>query len=138
MILQALLYIKGVELSNTILGDSMKLKLALFGFLAGLCNGLFGSGGGIVAVPVLEGVAHLPTKKAHATAIALILPLTIVSIWRYSSFMSADFPTLVAICTGGIAGSFAGSLLMRRFSVNVIRKIFGVVIIVAALRMVIM
>jgi uncharacterized membrane protein YfcA len=52
--------------------------------------------------------------------------------------MSADVPTLVAVCTGGIAGSFAGSLLMRRFSVNVIRKIFGVVIIVAALRMVIM
>ena len=138
MILQALLYIKRAELSNTILGDSMKLKLALSGFLAGLCNGLFGSGGGIVAVPVLEGVAHLPTKKAHATAIALILPLTVVSIWRYSSFMSADVPTLVAVCAGGIAGGFAGSLLMRRFSVNVIRKIFGVVIIVAALRMVIM
>ena len=116
----------------------MKLKLALFGLAAGLCNGLFGSGGGIVAVSALEGVAHLPTKKAHATAIALILPLTIVSIWRYSSFMRADVPTLLGVTAGGVAGSFIGSFMLKRFSADVIRKIFGVVIIVAALRMVMM
>ena len=116
----------------------MKVKLALSGFLAGLCNGLFGSGGGIVAVPVLEGVAGIPTKKAHATAIAIILPLTLISIWRYSAFIKADVPTLLGVTAGGVAGSFAGSILLKRFSVNAIRKLFGTVIIIAALRMVIM
>ena len=91
-----------------------------------------------MAVPVLERVAHLPTKKAHATAIALILPVTVVSIVRYSFFLDAHIPTLGAVCTGGVAGSFIGAYLLKRFSVNIIRKIFGVVIIIAAVRMVIM
>ncbi len=131
-------YIFKGKSSNTIPGDFMKFKLSLWGFAAGLCNGLFGSGGGIVAVPVLERVAHLPTKKAHATAIALILPVTVVSIVRYSFFLDAHIPTLGAACTGGVAGSFIGAYLLKRFSVNIIRKIFGVVIIIAAVRMVIM
>ena len=114
------------------------IKTAVIGIAVGFCNGLFGSGGGIVAVPVLEGVAHIPTKKAHATAIALVLPLTIISIWRYSSFIKADVPTLLGVTAGGVAGSFLGSFLLKRFSVNVIRKLFGTVIIIASVRMVIM
>ncbi len=115
-----------------------KIKLALFGIGAGLCNGLFGSGGGMIVVPALEKVCSVDTKNAHSTAIAIILPLTIVSIFKYSAFGSVDTSTLVTVCLGGVLGSFAGAKLLKRFTNIAVRRIFGTVIIIAAVRMVIL
>ena len=54
----------------------------LGGSITGLLNGLFGSGGGMVAVPLLEH-SGLEPAKAHATSIAVILPLTALSAGSY-------------------------------------------------------
>ena len=57
----------------------MKLSQKALGWLGGgvtgLLNGLFGSGGGMVAVPLLEH-GGLEPARAHATSIAVILPLS--------------------------------------------------------------
>ncbi|MBO7222369.1 MAG: sulfite exporter TauE/SafE family protein, partial [Clostridia bacterium] len=45
------------------------ILLALAGVFIGAVNGLFGAGGGMVAVPVLSIIAGLDAKRAHATAI---------------------------------------------------------------------
>ena len=49
---------------------------ALTGIAVGICNGFFGSGGGMIAVPMLEKGGS-EAKKAHATSIAITLPLYI-------------------------------------------------------------
>ena len=116
---------------------SQNTKLAVFGAVAGFCNGFFGSGGGMIAVPVMEKAAAVDSKKAHATAIAAVLPLTVVSIFRYMSFCSPEPATLFAVCAGGVAGSFIGAKLMGRMSANTIKRIFGIIIIITAVRMVI-
>ena len=110
-------------------------KLMIFGALAGLCNGLFGSGGGMVVVPFLKKTG-LSAVKAHATAIAVILPLTVLSIWRYSSFGSFDTKVLTLVCIGGVAGGITGSKLLKKFSPRFLRYGFSAVVIVAAVRMV--
>ena len=56
----------------------MKTKKYLFGFLIGIVNALFGAGGGMIAVPFLRTLG-LSQKQAQATAICVILPLTVVS-----------------------------------------------------------
>ena len=48
------------------------------GLVAGILNGLFGAGGGVAVVPMLEN-AGIEPKKAHATSISIILPLSILS-----------------------------------------------------------
>ena len=50
-----------------------------FAALVGFICGFFGGGGGLVCVPVLERVYKLPTKQAHATAIMVIFPLSVIS-----------------------------------------------------------
>ncbi len=114
-----------------------KFRIIFWGSLAGLCNGLFGSGGGMVVVPCLENKFSVEPQKAHATAIAVILPLTVVSIIRYASFCSVERGLLFTACIGGAAGSFAGAKMLKRFSSKVLRRVFGVFILVAAVRMVI-
>lgn len=113
-----------------------KLILVVGGAAAGFLNGLFGSGGGMVVVPVLERFAGSETKKAHATAIGVILPLSVISAVKYSAFCRVDTALLLTVCAGGILGSIIGSKLLGRFSVKTVRRIFGAVIIAAALRMV--
>ncbi len=110
-------------------------KLALGGLAAGVCNGIFGSGGGMIAVPLLQK-AGLSAHKAHSTALAVILPLTVVSIFRYASFGTVKMSVLVTICAGGVVGGILGAKLLKRFSGKWLSRIFGVFMIIAAVRMV--
>lgn len=111
-------------------------KVLLVGFIAGVINGLFGAGGGTIIVPALNFVFGVPQHKAHATAISIILPFAMISSFIYykHGFTAIDVTYKVAL--GGIIGSYIGSKALNRFSDNYLRKIFGVFMILAALRMV--
>ena len=50
---------------------------AVSGVLIGAVNGLFGAGGGMLAVPLLTKLG-LERKQAHANAVAVILPITVL------------------------------------------------------------
>ena len=58
-------------------------KTILIGAVTGFANGLFGSGGGTIVVPCMERFLGVEEHKAHATAIAIILPLSLLSIAFY-------------------------------------------------------
>ena len=60
-----------------------KLLLVLSGAVIGFLNGFFGGGGGMVCVPILEKVLGLDSKHSHATAIAVIFPLSLISAFIY-------------------------------------------------------
>ena len=85
--------------------------LALAGVFIGVVNGLFGAGGGMVAVPVLSIIAGLDAKRAHATAILVILPLCAVSSIVYlTKGIENDgvfAPTIIGVVLGGILGAYA-------------------------------
>lgn len=115
-----------------------KLKCITFGLFTGFCNGLFGSGGGMIAVPCLEKYANLESKKAHATAILIILPLSAVSLFRYYSFAEVDLKRVSFIVLGGVIGSFAGARFLKEVSSKSLKRIFAVFILIAAVRMVIL
>ena len=81
------------------------ILLAVCGLAVGAVNGLFGAGGGMLAVPVLTFAAGLGEKKAHATAIAVILPLCLVSTVVYAVRGTFDYsvlpPTIAGVLIGG-------------------------------------
>jgi uncharacterized membrane protein YfcA len=111
-------------------------KLLLIGFFTGLINGLFGSGGGTVLVPCLVFLMDVEDHKAHATAIAIILPLSILSSIIYYRYNVVDISLTVKVAIGSILGGIVGSMVLNKLSVNVLRKFFGAVMIIAAVRMV--
>lgn len=114
----------------------MKIKKLLFGAIIGLVNGFFSSGGGIIAVLVLKKLLNLDEKKAHATAIAVILPLTICSLFVYHSFGYTNLRLTFLCSIGGIAGAFIGAKLLTKLKKEYIRCGFGVVMIISAIRMI--
>ena len=112
------------------------LTLAFWGMVAGFCNGLFGSGGGTVVVPAMEKFLSVPVKKAHATAIAIILPLSVVSVFIYLKGVSVDIKTVAAVSVGGVLGGYVGAVLLQKLTGKWIHRIFGAFMIAAALRMI--
>jgi len=112
------------------------LKCAAIGIFTGLCNGLFGSGGGTVVVPAMEKILGVEEHRAHATAIAIILPLTILSAVLYTMRGFLDFSLVWQVSLGGVAGGAAGAILLKNVPTGILRKIFGAAMMVAAVRMV--
>lgn len=117
--------------------DTLPIKLIGIGLVAGVINGLFGSGGGTLVVPALVFLIRLKDYKAHATAISVILPLTIIStiIYLKNNMIQLDIALIVAL--GGIIGSFIGAKLLKKVPTKILRKIFGTIIVITALRMII-
>ena len=67
----------------------------LYGSICGFLNGLFGSGGGTVAVPAFEKNGTEP-KKAHASSVALIFVLSLVTAVIYLMNGKLDFATALS------------------------------------------
>ena len=62
---------------------NQKAKLGVSGAAAGLVNGLFGGGGGMVMAPLLTGWCGLEQKRALATCVGVILPFCVLSAAIY-------------------------------------------------------
>lgn len=90
---------------------SANLKSILCGGATGAANGLFGGGGGMIAVPLLRAQG-LREKQAHATAIAVILPVSLLSFLLYALKGAFDFSVALPVALGGFAGGFAGAKLL--------------------------
>lgn len=116
--------------------NNLNFKLIIIGIITGLVNGIFGSGGGTIVVPSLVFLIGLEDHKAHATTISIILPITIVSSIVYLINKSIPIKTSLLVMTGGLLGSFLGAKFLRKIPVNILRKVFGSVIIYTAIRMI--
>lgn len=115
----------------------MKKKGLLWGIPIGFINGFFASGGGIIAVLILQKFFSLAEKKAHATSIIIILPLTLAGVLIYSMAGFSDMPVIIKAASGAALGAFVGAKLLSRLSGRFIRIGFGVVMIAASVKMLI-
>ncbi|MCL2377789.1 MAG: sulfite exporter TauE/SafE family protein [Defluviitaleaceae bacterium] len=114
----------------------MKKKWTLpIGLLVGLANGLFGAGGGTVLVPTLEKFMPLETRKAHASALGVILPLSVVSAVIYVWGVDVNWPAVGLVSCGGVAGGILGARLLNKISAGWLNMIFGLFLAAGAVRM---
>ena len=112
-----------------------KIKATLSGAVAGLINGLFGGGGGMIIVPALTMLLKREEKKAHATAILIILPLSILSGLFYASFGSFDLRVGVPVLIGVTVGGGLGALILSKISSKWLTIIFTLVMMGAGVKM---
>ena len=110
-------------------------KKILTGLIAGLLNGLFGGGGGMAVVPCLTFICGYPVKKAHATAILIILPLSILSGAIYFTFGKFDLKISLLVTAGVTAGGVVGALFLKKLKNKAVTVIFSVVMAAAGVKM---
>ena len=124
------------KLHNKKFSNKQKIALVLSGAVIGILNGFFGGGGGMVCVPILKKVLALDAKQSHATAIAVIFPLSLISAFIYviNGYIQS-FPLLtvgLGVVLGGITGAFALKFLPPKS----IRLIFAVIMFVGGVRLI--
>ncbi len=105
------------------------------GSLIGLANGFFGGGGGMLAVPLLTLMLSMENKKAHASAISIMLPLSIASSIVYITKIEIEWGTLLNVLFGVVIGSAIGAFILNKLKNNVVGYIFAVIMVVAGIRM---
>lgn len=107
-----------------------------FAILVGFINGFFGGGGGLILVPVLQKIYKLETKKAHATAILIMLPLSVVSSIIYIIRNDFNINVTALVCLGVLLGGFIGAIFLKKFNEGIVRWIFVIVLFASGVRMV--
>lgn len=98
-------------------------KRVLCGGAVGAANSLFGGGGGMIAVPMLQSTG-LDEKRAHATAILLILPVSLLSFFFYARKGLYDFSVLIPTSIGVTAGGLLGAKLLGKLPVKTVNLVF--------------
>ncbi len=107
----------------------------LFGVIVGFLNGFFGGGGGMLVVPVFYFIFKLPEKVSHATALFVILPLSLVGCVVYILKGGIWDMNLLYTSIGFILGGILGAILLKKTNNKTLRIIFATVMLGAGIRL---
>ncbi len=114
----------------------MKNKISsLIGLLAGMLNGLLGSSGGMIIVPMLSRLG-LEKDKAHATSVCIVLPLCIFSSCIYFFSGRISVMDVSPYLLWGLIGALIGSYLLTRIHPVFLKRVFGIVVLWGSYRMI--
>ena len=105
--------------------DKQRYKLLVAGAGAGLLNGLFGAGGGMVLVPLLIGWIGIEEKRAFATSVAIMFPLSIVSFILFCLRGENVWESALPYLLGGVAGGFVSAKIFQRISIVWLHRLFA-------------
>lgn len=111
-----------------------KHKNSAIGFLSGIINGLLGAGGGMLVVPALK--TQIDAQKAHATTVAVIMPMCLVSSIFYILSDRVAVKDALPYAPYGIIGAIIGSVLLTKLKSKHLKVIFSVFVIWAGIRMI--
>ncbi len=92
--------------------------------LAGLANGVFGGGGGMVLLPGLRRCG-VEEKTAFATCVAIILPMCAVASAVAAVQGTLPLREALPYLIGGTAGGWVGARLFGKVSAKWLRYLFG-------------
>lgn len=112
-----------------------EFSIYFVGLAAGIINGLLGGGGGMIVVPGLALTLGLTAKKSHATALAVILPASVISACVLLFTFKNDLVLLSATTLGVSAGGVVGALLLKKLKNPAITKIFAVLMLLAGVKL---
>ena len=110
-------------------------KAAAAGGSAGLANGLFGAGGGMILVPLLSGWLKTRDKECFTTALAVILPMTVVSLVVYGLHGQLPWRGALPYLLGGFLGGVGGGLLLKRVPARWLHLVMGLLILWGGVRL---
>ncbi len=114
--------------------DKKSFIIPIMGIAIGVVNGALGAGGGIITVPLLKKLG-VEGKSAHSNAVAVILPITVISGILYLIKDYVNLKDALIYIPTGIIGAVLGTYLLKKISNEWLRRIFGGFMVYAGLRL---
>lgn len=111
--------------------------LILVGILSGLLAGIFGVGGAIIVIPALVFILGFSQHDAQGTSLAFMLPpVGILATWNYWKEGHVNWKTALILSLTFVVGSWLGSHFSINMSDKLLRRLFGVLMILVAIKMI--
>ncbi len=85
----------------------------------------------------MEGLENTGTeeRRAHATSIAVILPISALSAALYFTGGFVPLTETLYLCGGAIAGGLVGAFFLSRVKVKLLNRIFTLLILASGVRL---
>lgn len=90
----------------------------------------------MLAVPLLQ-LGGLDAKRAHATALLVILPICIISASIYIAGGYFEWKTVLSACIGVVLGGIVGAMLLNKLNSTAISIIFALMMMAIGIKLVI-
>lgn len=110
------------------------LPFALCGIAAGIVNGLFGAGGGMLLVPMLTWIAGLDDNEVFPTSVSIIAPICVVSLLTSGPTKSFPWHTACPYLLGSIIGGILAGQLAHKIPTKFLHRILGLLILWGGIR----
>lgn len=105
------------------------------GIAIGLLTGILGGGGGLVVVPALSLLLGYPQHLAQGTSLAAVIPLTVTALLVHLIRRNVAWPHVGPLLLGGMLSAGVVGSAVFRVHEDVLRSLFGVLLILIGLRM---
>jgi uncharacterized protein len=108
------------------------------GLAAGFISGSMGVGGGIIVVPSLVFIMGFTIQQAQGTSLALMtMPVMLVATLNYYKVGSVNVKVALLMALTFVIGGYIGSKVSVHIPEKIMKKAFGVLMIIAAIKMII-
>jgi uncharacterized protein len=111
--------------------------LVIIGLMAGVFGGMFGVGGAIVMIPALVYFLGVDQHTAQGTSVAIMLPpIGLFAAYNYYKAGQVNIWYAVIIAVAFLIGGYFGSMLALKLPENLMKKLFAILLILVAMRMI--
>jgi uncharacterized protein len=118
------------------MSTSVLLILIVIGILTGVMAGMLGIGGAIIMIPALVFFLGLSQQTAQGTSIAVMLPpIGIIAAYNYYEAGQVNIKFALILAAAFIIGSYFGSKIALNIPPTVLKKIFGILLLLVAAKM---
>jgi len=119
------------------MGIMQLIILIVVGIVAGLLSGAFGIGGAIIVIPALVFILGLSQHEAQGTSLAFMIPpVGILATWNYWKAGNVNWKIALILSLTFFIGAYFGSNISLNISDRMLRKLFGGLLILIALKMI--
>ena len=113
------------------------LILIIIGLMAGVFGGIFGVGGAIIMIPAMVYFLGVDQHMAQGTSLAVMLPpIGLFAAYNYYKAGEVNIWYAMIIAVSFMIGGYFGSKIALNLPENILKKIFGILLIIMALRLI--
>jgi len=113
------------------------LILIVIGLMAGVFGGIFGIGGAIIMIPAMVYFLGVDQHTAQGTSLAVMLPpIGLFAAYNYYKAGQVNLWYALIIAVSFMIGGYFGSKIALNLPEHIMKKVFGILLIIMALRLI--
>lgn len=120
---------------TTVITVGTAIALIVIGFFVGALAAMLGIGGGLITVPIMIIIFHVPPAVAKGTALAVVIPTALSGTIQNLANKNSDLLAALMVSVTGIFSAVVGGWVAAQMSAGLSNFLFAVLLIIIAARM---